>query len=63
MQLAKLQQEFQQMQLAHQRSLAGKLAQLQNITELHKDDPKIEQFVTETLGLNSQLLHQKELLC
>jgi len=47
------------MQLAHQSSLASKGAQLQNITELHKEDPKIEQFVTEALGLNSQLLQQK----
>lgn len=47
------------MQLAHQSSLANKEAQLQNITELHKDDPKTEQFVTEALGLNFQLLHQK----
>lgn len=63
MQLAKLQQEFQQMQIAHQSSLAGNEAQLQSIAELHKDEPKIEEFVTEVLGLNSQLLHQKELLC
>lgn len=36
---------------------------MQNITELHNDDSKIEQFVTKALGLNSHLLHQKELLC
>lgn len=58
-QLAKLQQEFQQMKIEHKSSLVGKEAQIQSITDLHKDDPKIDNFVTRTLGLNSQLTHQK----
>jgi len=62
-QLAKLQQEFEKMQIKNRISLAEKEAQLQAITDLHKDDPKIDQFITESLALNSQLTHQKELLC
>lgn len=31
--------------------------------ELHKDDPKIGELITEALSLNYQLLQQKELLC
>ena len=39
---------------SHVKSLKpDKEAQLHAITELHKDDPKIEQFVTKALGLNS----------
>ena len=62
-QLAKLQQDFKQMQLAHQSNLVSKEEQLQGMIELHKDDPKIGEFITEELALNSQLLQQKELLC
>lgn len=51
------------MQIEHRTILAEKEALIQEITDLHKDDPKIDQFVTEALGLNSQLMHQKELLC
>jgi len=47
----------------HRTNLTEKEAQIQTITDLHKDDPKIDQFITEALGLNSQLMHQKELLC
>ena len=31
--------------------------------ELHKDDPKIGDFITKALALNSQLLQQEELFC
>ena len=31
--------------------------------DLHKYDPKPDQFIIEALTLNSQLTHQKELLC
>jgi len=51
--LAKLQQEFQQIQIEHQSSLAGMEAQIQSIIDLHKDDPNIDHFVTEAPGLNS----------
>lgn len=52
-QLAKLRQEFQQMKIEHQSSLAGKEAQIQSIINLHKDDPNIDQFVTKALSLSS----------
>lgn len=42
--------------------VAEKVAQVQAITDLHKDDAKIDQFITKPLRLNSQLTHQKELL-
>ena len=61
--MAKLQQDFQQMQLAHQSILANKEEQIQGMIELHKDDPKIGEFITKALALNSRLLQQKELLC
>jgi len=48
------------MQIKHQVSLEEKKAQIQGITDLHKYDPKIDQFIIEALGLNSQLMHQKE---
>ena len=44
-QLAKLQQDFQQMQLDHQGSLANKEEQLRGMIEQHKDDPKIGEFI------------------
>jgi len=51
------------MQIKHQTNLAKKEAQTQGIIDLHKDDPKIDQFIIKALSLNSQLMHQKELLC
>jgi len=50
------------MQLGYQNSLAGKEQQLQATIELHKDDHKIEEFVTKALALNDQLLQQQEML-
>lgn len=41
------------MQIKHQASLVEKEAQIQGIIDLHKDDPKIDQFITEALSLNS----------
>jgi len=41
------------MQLAHQSSLASKEEQIQGMIELHKDDPKIMEFIIEALALNS----------
>lgn len=58
-QLAKLQQDFQQLQLAHQSSLVSKEKQLQDMIELHKDDPKNGELITKALALNSQLLQLK----
>lgn len=62
-QLAKLQQQFKHMKIKHQANLAEKEAYIQGIIDMHKDDPKIDQFITRVLGLNSKLMHQKELLC
>jgi len=63
LQIAKLQQEFEQMQIKHQASLAEKEVQKQAITNKYKDSPRIKQFVIEVLSLNSQLMHQKGILC
>ena len=55
-QLEKLQEDFQQMQIGYQRSLDEKGKQLQTLQEMHKDEPKLAEFVSETIGLNEQLL-------
>ena len=31
--------------------------------EMHKDDPKLTKFITESISLNDQLLQQQESLC
>ena len=31
--------------------------------EMHKDDPKLTEFITESISLNDQLLQQQEALC
>ena len=41
----KLQQEFQQMQIRYQKSLAEKEKQIQIMQEMHKEDPKLTQFI------------------
>ena len=61
-QLEKLQQDFQQMQIGYQNSLAKKEKQLQDVQEMHKDDPKLAEFITESISLNDQLLQQQEIL-
>ena len=63
MQIAKLRKEFEQMQIKHQASLAEKEVQIQPLTDKYKDSPNIDQFIIEALRLNSQLMHQKEILC
>lgn len=62
-QIAKLQLEFEQMQIKHQASLAEKEAQIQELIDKYKDNQNIYQFIIEALSLNSQLMHQKEILC
>ena len=37
--------------------------QLQEIQEQHKDDPKLPEFISETISLNNQLLQQEEVFC
>lgn len=31
--------------------------------EMHKDDPKLTEFIIESVSLNDQLLQQQEALC
>lgn len=61
-QLEKLQEEFQHMQVSYQRSLDEKGKQLQNLQETHKDEPKLTKFISESIALNEQLLQQQEVL-
>ena len=35
----------------------------QIIQEEHKDDPKLPKFISESVSLNKQLLHQQDILC
>ena len=51
------------MQIGYQNSLAEKEKQLQVMQEMHKDDPKLTEFITESISLNDQLLQQQEILC
>jgi len=51
------------MQIKHQSSLEEKEAQIQALTNKYKDNQNIDQFIIEALILNSQLMHQKEILC
>ena len=51
------------MQIGYQNSLAEKEKQLQDVQEMHKDDPKLTEFITESISLNDQLLQQQEILC
>lgn len=44
------------MQLGYQNSLVEKENQLQVIQEMHKDDPKLTEFVIEANSLNDKLL-------
>lgn len=59
-QLEKLQEDFQQMHIGYQRSLDEKGKQLQILQEMHKDEPKLAEFISESIGLNEQLLQQQE---
>ena len=36
--------------------MAEKKKQLQVMQEMHKDDPKLTEFITESISLNDQLL-------
>ena len=61
--LEELQQRLQEMQIGHQKILADKEKQIQIIQDQHKDDPKLPEFISETISLNNQLLQQEEVLC
>ena len=63
LQIAKLQREFEQMQIKDQASLVENEAQIQELTNKYKESPNIDQFIIEVLSPNSQLMHQKEILC
>ena len=51
------------MQIGYHNSLTEKEKQLQVMQEMHKDDPKLTEFITESISLNDQLLQQQEILC
>ena len=59
-QLEKLQEDFQQMQIGYQKSLEEKEKQLQTVQEMHKDEPKLSEFISESIGLNDQLSQQQK---
>lgn len=54
-QLEKLQEDFRQMQMSYERSLEEKEKQLQTVQEMHKNEPKLAEFISESIGLNDQL--------
>ena len=51
------------MQIGYQKSLANKEKQIQIIREEHKYDPKLPEFISESISLNNQLLQQQDILC
>ena len=59
-QLEKLQEDFRQMPVSYQRNLEEKEKQLQTVQEMHKDEPKLTEFISESIGLNDQLSQQQE---
>ena len=61
--LEELQQELQKMQIDYHKILADKEKQIQIIQEEHKDDPKLPEFISESISLNKQLLQQQYILC
>lgn len=61
-QLERLQQDFQQMWIGYQKSFDEKGKQLQDLHEIHKDNPKLTKFIPEYISLNEQLLQQQEVL-
>src|SRR5690606_34105161 len=44
----------------YQKSFEEKEKQLQTVQEMHKDEPKLAEFISESIGLNEQLLQQQE---
>ena len=48
------------MQVSYQTSLEEKEKQLQTVQEMHKDEPKLSEFISESIGLNDQLSQQQE---
>ena len=63
MKFEKLQQEFHQIKIKYQKSLADKEKQIQIIQEEHKGDPKLLEFISKSISLNNQLLQQQDILC
>ena len=48
------------MQVSYQRNLEEKEKQLQIVQEMHKDEPKLIECISESIGLNDQLSQQQE---
>jgi len=50
------------MKIGYHRSLDEKGKQLQILQEMHKDEPKLTEFISESIALNEQPLQQQEVL-
>ena len=48
------------MQINYQKNLDEKGKQLQALQEIHKDEPNLAEFVSESTSLNEKLLQQQE---
>lgn len=48
------------MQIRYQKSFDEKGKQLQDLQEVHKDNPKLTKFITKSIPLNEKLLQQQE---
>lgn len=57
-----MQENFKQKQISYQKSLGEKEKQLQVLQEMHKDEPKLMKFISESISLNEQVLQQQEVL-
>jgi len=56
LQVAQLQQEFEQTRIQHQASLAERDVRIQAMTDKYKDNSQIDDCIKEALSLNSQLM-------
>jgi len=56
LQVAQLQQEFEQMQIRHESSLAERDARIQSMTDKYKYNPQSDEFIKEALSVNSELM-------
>lgn len=64
--MAQIQQNFEQMTIQHQTDIGEKntyIYQMWDILDKFKDNPQIDEFMKETLELNSLLAQQQEIFC
>lgn len=57
-----MRESFKHMPVSHQKSLGEKEKKLQILQEIHKDEPKLTEFVSKSIGLHNQLLQQQKVL-